>query len=73
MHRSAIHGVSQFVITKLSIYARKGNSLQIICLPLRLQRGQQRADAMTPEEKKACIDAISEKIIALGAKAVKVC
>ena len=31
------------------------------------------ADAMTPEKKKACIDAISEKIIALGAKAVKVC
>ena len=28
MRRSAIHGVSQFMITKLSIHARKGNSLR---------------------------------------------
>lgn len=28
MRRSAIHGVSQFMITKLSIHARKGDSLQ---------------------------------------------
>jgi len=31
MRRSAIHGASQFTMTELSIHARKGNSLQIIC------------------------------------------
>ena len=29
-HRSAIHGVSQFMIPLESIHARKGNSLQVI-------------------------------------------